>query len=130
LPEKYAVWKYNLPKIQVAEVDAYIAAQPEKTRELLNRVRSAIRAELPDAAEKISYGMPTFWDKRNLIHFAAQKNHLGIYPGADAMGRFASRLAGYKTSKGAIQFPYTAFGEVEIALIAEIAAWCGRANTL
>jgi len=38
----------------------------------------------------------------NLIHFAAQKYHIGIYPGAEAMEYFKPRLAKYKTSKGQI----------------------------
>jgi uncharacterized protein YdhG (YjbR/CyaY superfamily) len=58
--------------------------------------------------------------------FAAQKNHLGIYPGAEAMEHSAPRLTGYKTSKGAIQIPYKGFGEEKIALISEIAVWCGK----
>jgi uncharacterized protein YdhG (YjbR/CyaY superfamily) len=107
-------------------IDEYIAKQPENLQVLLLGVRQAIRQALPDATEKISWSMPTFWRGHNLIHFAAQKNHLGVYPGAEAMEHFAPRLAGYKTSKGAVQFPYKAFGEEQLALIAEIAAWCGR----
>ena len=70
--------------------------------------------------------MPTYWQGRNLIHFAAQKNHLGIYPGAEAMEYFDPRLSGYKTSKGAIQFPYKTFRKEQYELVAEIAAWCGK----
>ncbi|MDR2771389.1 MAG: DUF1801 domain-containing protein [Clostridiales Family XIII bacterium] len=109
-------------------IDGYIAARPEDIRPLLLSVCKALRAALPDAEEKISWQMPTFWRGRNLIHFAAQKQHLGIYPGAEAMEHFAPQLTGYKTSKGAVQFPYKAFGEAELALIAEIAAWCGEHN--
>jgi uncharacterized protein YdhG (YjbR/CyaY superfamily) len=109
-------------------IDEYIANQPEHLRELLSDVHQAIQKALPDAAEKIAWSMPTFWRGRNLIHFAAQKNHLGIYPGAEAMKYFAPRLTRYKTSKGAIQFPYQSFGEEQLALIAEIAAWCGKSG--
>ena len=84
---------------------------------------------MPDGVtEKISWQMPTFWKERNIIHFAAQKNHLGIYPGEKAMEHFTPQLAGYKTSKGAVQFPYKAFGKQELDLIEEIAAWCGKNN--
>ena len=109
-------------------IDAYIASQPLNLQVLLLNVRLAIRKALPDATEKISYQMPTFWKGRNLIHFAAQKNHLGIYPGAEAMNHFAPRLTGYKTSKGAIRFPYKTFGDEQLELITEIAAWCGKEN--
>ena len=110
------------------EIDEYIASQPAKLQILLLNVRMAIRQALPDATEKISWQMPTFWQGRNLIHFAAQKNHLGIYPGAAAMKHFAPRLTEYKTSKGAVQFPYKSFGPEQMALITEIAVWCGKEN--
>ena len=106
-------------------IDQYIAEQPENIQILLLNVRLAIRETLPDAEEKISWAMPTYWKGRNLIHFAAQKNHLGIYPGAEAMKIFATRLVDYKTSKGAIQFPYKSFNAEQLELIKEIAAWCG-----
>jgi uncharacterized protein YdhG (YjbR/CyaY superfamily) len=108
------------------ESDEYIFNQPANIQALLLEVRRIIREALPDATEKMSYSMPTYWQGRNLIHFAAQKNHLGIYPGADAMEHFAPRLSGYKTSKGAIQFPYKTFGNEQYEFIAEIAAWCGK----
>ena len=107
-------------------IDEYIANQPEQLQSTLLSVRTAIRKVLPDATEKISWSMPTFWRGRNLIHFAAQKNHLGVYPGAEAIEHFAPRLTAYKTSKGAVQFPYKTFGPEQLALIAEIAAWCGK----
>jgi len=107
-------------------IDGYIASQSMHLQVLLLNVREAIQRALPDATEKISWEMPTFWKGRNIIHFAAQKNHLGIYPGAEAMKHFAPRLTEYKTSKGAIQFPYKSFGEEQLKLIAEIAEWCGK----
>lgn len=109
-------------------IDDYIGSQPENIQPLLKAVRDAIRAAIPVATEKISWQMPTFWRGRNLIHFAAQKNHLGLYPGGAAMEHFIPRLSAYKTSKGAVQFPYKTFGAEQLALIAEIAAWCGEHN--
>jgi len=111
-----------------SEIDEYIAIQPITIQVLLLNVRLAIRQALPDATEKISWQMPTFWQGSNLIHFAAQKNHLGIYPGAEAIKHFAPRLTEYKTSKGAIQFPYKSFGGEQLHLITEIAEWCGKKN--
>ncbi len=111
----------------MSEIDKYIEEQPENIQALLTEVRQTLRAALPDASEKLSWQMPTFWRGYNLIHFAAQKNHLGVYPGAEAMEYFAPRLTGYKTSKGAVQFPYKSFGAEQLSIIAEIAAWCGKA---
>lgn len=70
--------------------------------------------------------MPTFRCDRNLIHFAAFKNHIGVYPGTEAIEHFADRLADFKTSKGTIQFPHNM--PLPLELIAEIAAWCGAAD--
>jgi len=118
--------KLNAKLAEPMDVDEYIDAQPLMHKDKLRTVRQIILMALPDATEKISWQMPTYWRGKNLIHFAAQKYHIGIYPGAEAMEYFKPRLAKYKTSKGAIQLPYTDFGSEELNLIAEIAAWCGK----
>ena len=48
-------------------IDEYIAAQPEDMRPLLQNIREAIRAAAPEATEKISWQMPTFWQGENLV---------------------------------------------------------------
>lgn len=63
------------------DIGAYIAMQPEQVRPILMRVRELLREAAPDALEKIAWQMPTFWQKENLIHFAAFKKHIGLYPG-------------------------------------------------
>ncbi|HHW27658.1 MAG TPA: hypothetical protein GXX23_10065 [Firmicutes bacterium] len=103
-------------------VDAYIAAQPDDIQPLLRQVRNTIRTALPDVEERISWGMPTYWKKHNIIHFAASKKHLGLYPGEEAIEFFSDRLKEYKASKGTVQFPYSK--PLPLELIAEIAKWC------
>lgn len=103
-------------------IDSYIEAQPEQIQPLLRDVRNTIKEVLPNAQERISWSMPTFWAKHNIIHFAAFKNHLGIYPGEEAIVFFSDKLTEYKTSKGAIQFPYK--NPIPLELIGEIALWC------
>lgn len=88
-------------------VDEYIAAQPENVQSFLKQVRDAIRKAIPDAQEKISWSMPTFWKGHNIIHFAGFKNHVGLYPGEEAVKEFSERLKDFKFSKGSIQFPYS-----------------------
>ena len=105
-------------------IDEYIEAQPEEMRQYLRAVRDAIRAALPEAEERISWSMPTFWDKHNIIHFAGFQKHIGLYPGPEAVVEFAERLSDFKTSKGAIQLPYNK--PLPLALIADIAVWCYR----
>ncbi len=86
-------------------IDAYIAAFPEDVQERLQTIRATIRAAAPEATETISYAMPTFKLKGNLVHFAAFKHHIGFYPAPSGLEAFAEQLAPYKHSKGAVQFP-------------------------
>ena len=92
----------------------------------LRQVNDTIKGSIPEAKEKISWSMPTYWKGRNLIQFAAFKRHIGLYPGPEAVEAFADRLTDYKTSKGAIQIPYSK--PLPLELIGEIAAWCGTNN--
>ena len=104
----------------------YIERQPEEVQPYLQQMNQAIKAAIPDTKEKISWSMPTYWKKHNLIQFAAFKKHIGLYPGPEAVAVFADRLTEYKTSKGAIQFPYSE--PLPLELIAEITKWCEREN--
>lgn len=103
-------------------IDEYIAAQPEKVQLYLKKVRDTLRAALPEAEERISWSMPTYWKKHTIIQFAGFKNHIGLYPGPEAVLAFSDRLKEYKTSKGSIQLPYNE--ELPVELIADIARWC------
>jgi len=86
-------------------VDQYIAEFPENTRIVLQHMRELIRSAAPEATEKISYQMPTFFWKGNLVHFAAFKNHIGFYPLPHVLISFEEELKNYKTGKGSVQFP-------------------------
>jgi len=112
-----------------SSIDEYIAAQPEEIQPLLQKVRATIHKAAPKATEKISWQMPTFWQDGNLIHFAAFKKHLGIYPGDLSSAPFEERLAAYSKTKGAIHFPYDK--PVDYKLIADITRWrvCESAKT-
>ena len=103
-------------------IDAYIAMQDEAVQPRLREVRDLLRAALPGAQERMSWSMPTFWKGRNIIHFAASKKHLGLYPGGEATAVFADRLTGFDVSKGTIRLPYDK--PLPVALIADIARWC------
>ena len=102
-------------------IDEYITNQPTEVQPLLRKIRETIRCAAPEATEKISYQMPTFWKGKNLIHFAAFKKHISIFPGGEATAVFADKLIGYKTSKGTIQLPLDK--PIPYDLIAEITVW-------
>mgnify|MGYP003868155255 FL=1 len=72
----------------------------------LETIRTAIKNETSEAEECIKYLMPTFvFHGKNMIHFAAFTNHIGLYPGPEAISFYEKELSNYKTSKGAIQIP-------------------------
>ena len=107
-------------------IEAYISEHPEDIQRMLNTLKDTISEAIPDAEKRISWKMPTFWKKHNIIHFAAFKKHIGLYPGDKAILHFAEELKPYKTSKGAIQFPYDR--QLPLELIAKIAKWCYEAE--
>lgn len=86
-------------------IDEYIAMFPEDIQVKLESVRATIRASAPDAEEKISYLMPTFYLKGNLVHFAALKSHIGFYPTPSGLEAFRDEVSKYEGTKGAVRFP-------------------------
>ena len=86
-------------------IDEYIAAFPPEIQSILQELRSTIQTAAPDATEKISYQMPTFYLKGNLVHFAALKNHIGFYPTPSGIQAFKRESSMYKSTKGALNFP-------------------------
>jgi uncharacterized protein YdhG (YjbR/CyaY superfamily) len=93
----------------VPTVDAYIAAQPAAVQPMLNEMRALVHRAAPQAAESISYDMPTYklGDQR-LVYFAAWKQHIGLYglPAA-VLDQFEADVDPYRQPKGTLQFPYS-----------------------
>jgi uncharacterized protein YdhG (YjbR/CyaY superfamily) len=85
-------------------IDEYIAIFPVAVQTKLKELRTAIKTAAPDALEKISYQMPAFSLKGNLVYFAAYKRHIGFYPTLSGINEFESELSGYQYSKGTIKF--------------------------
>ena len=94
-----------MQKIQAKNIDEYISAFQKEIQQKLREIRTTIRKAAPDAEEAISYGIPTFKLKGNLVHFAAFKNHIGFYPTPRGITTFKKELARYESGKGSIQFP-------------------------
>ena len=87
-------------------IDEYIAGFPPETQARLRQMRVIIHAAAPEAAETISYRMPTFdLNGKHLVHFAGFARHIGLYPLPHTMEAFAEELGRYKTGKGSVQFP-------------------------
>lgn len=110
------------------EIDAYIAGFPETTQQKLQQVRAAIKKAAPKAEEVISYKMPAYKYHGMLIYFAGYKNHIGLYPTGSGIREFADSLAGYKHSKGAVQFPLDK--PVPVAFITKIVKFRVKENEM
>ena len=108
--------------VKPKDIDEYIASQDERIQPLLSEVRAILKTTLPEAEERISWSMPTYWKGRNIIHFAASKKHLGLYPGGEATAIFADDLSDFSVSKGTIRLPYDK--PLPADLIEKIARWC------
>ena len=87
-------------------INEYIANCPEDVQKKLKDLRATIKAAAPDATEKISYQIPTFYLKGNLVHFAAFKNHIGFYPTSSGIQAFKKELSVYEGAKGTVRFPF------------------------
>lgn len=92
-------------------LDEYLAVQPLEARAKLEAIRQLVHKVAPEAAEAMAYGVPTFRlkptakKKNNMVHFAAFKDHVSVYPrtaGVDST--LGERLAPYAHGKGTLQF--------------------------
>lgn len=103
------------------EIDAFIEACEEPSRGRLRVLAQLVRRLAPAAVERLSYGLPTWWDGENLVHIGPAQGHVGLYPGPEAIARFAGELRGWPTSKGAVQLPHDR--ELPLELIERIVRW-------
>jgi len=90
---------------KASTVSAYIAAAPAPARAMLRQLRTAVRAAAPKAEERISYGMPYYYDRGRLVYFAAFKNHVSLFVWGRILKRYAAEIAPYQASKATLQFP-------------------------
>ena len=91
--------------IKFNTVDEYIMQFPSEIQETLQELRQLVKDSAPEAEEKISYQMPTYYLHGNLVHFAAYKKHIGFYPAPTGIEAFKDELLKYKSAKGSVQFP-------------------------
>lgn len=109
-------------------IDQYIAEFPKEIQKILSEVRTIIQKAAPEATEKMSYAMPTFYLDGNLVHFAAYKHNIGFYPAPSGLKAFEEEISQYKNSKGAVQFPIDQ--KMPLALISKIVKFRVEENKL
>ncbi len=90
---------------QFKNVDAYIATFPLEARKRLKQIRKTIKQAAPGASETIRYQMPAFMWNGYLVHLAAWKNHIAMYPAPSGTPAFNKELSRYLSTKSTVQFP-------------------------
>jgi uncharacterized protein YdhG (YjbR/CyaY superfamily) len=91
---------------QYDNVDNYIMTFPPEVQTLLQKVRTIIKENAPEAKESIAYGMPAYKiNGKPLLYFAGFNKHIGFYALPAAHSQFAGELSAYKRGKGSVQFP-------------------------
>ena len=86
-------------------IDTYMDNLDAPQRAELERVRKIAKLIAPEAQEVISYGMPVLQvHGKYLVGFAAFKDHMSIFPGAEAVEKLTPKLGDHKLSRGTIQF--------------------------
>ena len=111
-----------------ATVDEYVAALPERVAAIVERLRAVVHAAVPGAGERISYGMPTFvLDGLPLVHLAAWKKHIALYPlpSTDGDAGLEQAIAPYRGTRDTLRLslgrpiPLELVGRVVTALAAQ-----------
>jgi len=87
----------------VNTIDAYITQFSKNEQAKLHELHNMIKNAASNMEEKISWKMPTFIQKGNVIHFAMHKNHIGLYVGSTTVKAFENELSSYQYAKGTIQ---------------------------
>jgi uncharacterized protein YdhG (YjbR/CyaY superfamily) len=91
---------------QFTTIDDYITTFPDEVQVILNEIRRRMHHAAPGAEETIRYRMPTIQlDGQSLVHFAAWKKHIALYPKPTGDEAFERDLAPYATEKATLQFP-------------------------
>jgi uncharacterized protein YdhG (YjbR/CyaY superfamily) len=91
--------------VKFKTIDEYHDSLPASVRAILDQLRKIIGEAAPKATETISYNIPAFKMNKVLVHYAANKKHIGFYPTPSPITIFKNELVKYKTSKGVIQLP-------------------------
>jgi uncharacterized protein YdhG (YjbR/CyaY superfamily) len=91
------------------DVDKYMEQFPVEVQKILTKIRQLILDLVPDAEEKMAYGMPGYKvNNKPLVYFAAYKKHIGFYATPSGHNEFKAELSKYKQGKGSVQFPLDA----------------------
>ena len=108
----------------VQTIDEYSSAYNGELKERMITLRALIHSCHPDITEKIAWGIPTFVLKGNLVHFSAEKKHMGFHPGKEAIDAFADRFGKLTHTKSTLHLPYNQ--PMPWDLLREMVSYCVR----
>lgn len=117
-----------MAKTDFKSIDEYIGSRDESEREVLQRIREAVRGGAPEAEEVISYQLPAFKHHGFLIYVSAATKHyaLSFPPPWTVFEQFAGPLADYNVSKSTVQLPKNR--PIPYELIQQMAAFRAKEN--
>lgn len=91
--------------LKATTVEEYLSRQPKEVRAAFERIRRTVKTVAPDATERISYGMPTFFVEKALLGYAAHTEHCSIFPWSGlTLKGFREELKDFSTSAGTVRF--------------------------
>lgn len=116
-----------MSKSPYQSVEEYIGSFDGVTHEKLTTLRSIIRETAPNAEEKLSWGVPTYYQNGFLVEFAMAKAHIGFYTSPNAIAHFKEELRGLCTNnKNTTQLPLDQ--ELPVDLIRRMVLFCVEQN--
>lgn len=87
-------------------IEEYLLKQTLQVQAKLMPIHVYFLQKFPQATQKIAYGIPTYYVTNNILHFSVYKNHIGFYPGTEAIEKFKHKFENCHFSKGTIQIPH------------------------
>ena len=109
-------------------VDEYLANFADSERVLLESALAAIRKVIPNANERISYGVIRMESAGgHPLYIGGWKKHVGIYPVPIAEGQLELDIAPYRSAKDSLHFRYDA--PMPLELIERVAAFVTQPST-
>lgn len=92
--------------MKFTSVNEYVSTLPENAQKAMGEIIAAIKENVPDAEEHISYNMPAFKvNGEYFIHFSAWKKHIGMYPIPAGNEAFQKEIEPYRSAKSSLNFP-------------------------
>jgi uncharacterized protein YdhG (YjbR/CyaY superfamily) len=92
--------------MKFTSINECVSTLPENAQKAMGEIIVAIKDNVPDAEEHISYNMPAFKvNGEYFIHFSAWKNHIGMYPIPAGDEAFQKQIEQYRSAKSSLNFP-------------------------